>query len=66
MSRLPCFNGGSRRVWLKAIPQPLRPLCRVTQVVLVAGRIDGGQTVAERILEGDRIERMEVLESTEP
>jgi cyclophilin family peptidyl-prolyl cis-trans isomerase len=32
----------------------------------IFGRIDGGQAVAERTLEGDRIERMEVLESTEP
>ena len=29
----------------------------------IFGRIDGGQAVAERILEGDRIERMEVLET---
>jgi cyclophilin family peptidyl-prolyl cis-trans isomerase/HEAT repeat protein len=29
----------------------------------IFGRIDGGQAVAERILEGDRIERMEILES---
>ena len=29
----------------------------------IFGRIDGGQAVAERILEGDRIARMEVLET---
>ena len=29
----------------------------------IFGRIDGGQAVAERILEGDRIERMEILEA---
>jgi cyclophilin family peptidyl-prolyl cis-trans isomerase len=29
----------------------------------IFGRIDSGQAVAERILEGDRIERVEVLES---
>jgi cyclophilin family peptidyl-prolyl cis-trans isomerase/HEAT repeat protein len=28
----------------------------------IFGRIDGGQAVAERILEGDRVERMEVLD----
>jgi hypothetical protein len=27
----------------------------------VFGRIDGGREVAERILEGDRIERVEIL-----
>ena len=31
----------------------------------IFGRIDGGQAIAERILEGDRIERMEILESEE-
>ena len=30
----------------------------------IFGRIDGGQPVAERILEGDRIERMEILETS--
>ena len=28
----------------------------------IFGRIDGGQVVAERILEGDRIARVEVIE----
>ena len=31
----------------------------------IFGRIDGGRAVAERILEGDRIERMELMEANE-
>jgi cyclophilin family peptidyl-prolyl cis-trans isomerase/HEAT repeat protein len=35
---------------------------RLDQEYTVFGRIDGGQAVAERILEGDRIARVEVIE----